>query len=564
MSNAAPSPKQKSPKTAGKAPGHWISLEEMAALQDRLREAQETLDAIRNGEVDALVVSGDNGSQVYSLAGAEQPYRVYVEQMQEGAVTVSAEGVILYCNQRFADMAALPLERAISSSLTDRISPEAWQKISEVLRDGADRVKLDDALQTSEGSQIAVSFTASQLRLEDQNVVCLIVADLSTLREQENLRLAKEVADKANAAKDVFLAALSHELRTPLTPALMTVMDMQSDADLPDKFRESAALIRRCIELETRLIDDLLDITLIARGKLKLNSAPGDLHAALRGALQICQGDIDAKNLQVELHLEARHHHTVADMVRIQQAFWNIIRNAIKFTPSGGRIVIHSANDDDGNIRFEVADSGVGFDAKKPARLFTAFEQENESVGRKFGGLGLGLTISKKVVDAHGGSISGKSEGKDRGATFTICLPLQPLGEGGHHPAPHQSDVSAAEKARGLHLLLVEDHADTATTMRELLKRRGHQVTAADSGRAALEMAAATKFDIVISDLGLPDMSGSELMAQLRDHHGLKGIAVSGFGTEEDIAESRTSGFVHHLTKPISIERLDEILLEVS
>jgi PAS domain S-box-containing protein len=175
---------KKAAKRSSRPEGHWISKDDMAALQDRLREAQETLEAIRNGEVDAVVVNGSHGSHVYSLSGAEQPYRVYVEQMQEGAVTVSAEGVILYSNQRFAEMTGLPLERVISSSLRDLVSPALWEKISAVLQEEVEAVKHEDQLQTREGDSLAVSFTASRLPLEDQSVICLVVTDLSLLREQ--------------------------------------------------------------------------------------------------------------------------------------------------------------------------------------------------------------------------------------------------------------------------------------------------------------------------------------------------------------------------------------------
>lgn len=559
----APARKKKASKTPAKIAGSWISNQEMAHLRDSLRDAQETLEAIRNGEVDAVVVNGQHGSQVYSLAGAEQPYRVYVEQMQEGAVTVSSDGIILFCNQRFADMVGEPLERVISSPLTARISVAAWNQIAAVLGDATQAVKHEDILQSSRGSDIAVSFTASRLPLDDQSVICLVVADLTVLREQESLRLAKEVADKANRAKDMFLAALSHELRTPLTPALMAVADMESDTQLPEEFRDTAGLIRRCIELETRLIDDLLDITRIAHGKLDLKSQPVDLHAALRGALEICRHDILSKQLRVAAHLEAARHNTQGDVVRIQQAFWNVIRNAVKFTPNGGSIVIRSGNDGQQGLWLEVSDSGVGFAADAASRLFTAFQQEDDSVARHFGGLGLGLTITRSVLDAHGGSISGSSQGRDKGATFIIRLPLSDSVQTGRELTPGSPLSPAVAKSAGLRLLLVEDHEETSLTMQRLLKRLGHEVIATNSAHAALERAAANSFDLVISDLGLPDMSGTEMMQQMRDRHGLKGIAVSGFGTEEDIAESHASGFVHHLTKPISMERLNAMLSDL-
>jgi PAS domain S-box-containing protein len=563
MKPPSPPGAKKAPRHPPQPPGQWVPAAEMERIQDELREARETLDALRNGEVDAVVVTGSQGSQVYSLTGADQPYRVYVEQMQEGAVTVSSDGTILYCNQRFATMVGLPLERVISTSLTERISPESWETISRVFHGDATAIKHDDVLETEHGDRVAVGFAASPLFLESHTVICLVVTDLTFLKEQEALRLAKEVSDRANEAKDAFLAALSHELRTPLTPALMASADMETDESLPTEVRETAGLIRRCITMETRLIDDLLDITRIARGKLELKSDPVDLHLALRRALEVCQSDISAKMLKLELRLGAESCMALGDTVRIQQAFWNVIRNAVKFTPSSGLIVVRSTNTADGQIQFDVIDTGIGFDADASARLFTAFEQESASVTRRFGGLGLGLAISKSVVDAHGGTISGMSEGEGRGATFTLRFPLRSLESEPVRNNGAARDSSAGSTARHLRLLLVEDHTDTSRTMQALLRRMGHEVRPARSAKEALALATGHKFDLVISDLGLPDMNGLAMMRELRDGHGLSGIAVSGFGSDEDIAGSRAAGFIHHLTKPITFEKLAAMLNDI-
>jgi CheY-like chemotaxis protein len=240
-----------------------------------------------------------------------------------------------------------------------------------------------------------------------------------------------------------------------------------------------------------------------------------------------------------------------------------VIRNAVKFTPKGGSIVIRSGNGNQRDLWLEVSDTGVGFAADAASRLFTAFQQEDESVARQFGGLGLGLTITRSVLDAHGGSISGSSQGRDKGATFIIRLPLSDSVQPGRELTQRSPRSSAVGKSAGLRLLLVEDHEETSLTMQRLLKRMGHEVTATNSAQTALAWAAENPFDLVISDLGLPDMSGMEMMQQMRDRHGLRGIAVSGFGTEEDIAESHASGFVHHLTKPISIEKLNAMLSDL-
>lgn len=540
------------------AGGHWVSQEELDRVRDRLREAQETLDAIRTGEVDAVVVSGPNGSQVYSLSSVEQPYRVYVEHMQEGAVTISADGVILYANQRFAGMLKMPLERVIGSHAADHLPESAVTVISSVIRDGHDVVKHECQLQCGEGSVLPVHLAASVLPQEDQIVICLVVTDLSLQRGQEELRMAKEVAERANVAKDSFLAALSHELRTPLTPALMSLLALEREEGLPEFVRAELAMIRRNIELETRLIDDLLDLTRIANGKLELHTAAVDLHAILARAVEICRPAIDAKQQRLVLHLHAQQTGSVGDAVRLQQVLWNLLRNAVKFTPTGGTINVTSENLDGGMLQFEVRDTGIGFEPEAESKLFQAFEQSGRGITRQFGGLGLGLTISRSIVEAHGGTIYGRSDGPGSGAVFTVTLPLR-NGAVSKPVRPAAAD-GVLESRRGLEILIVEDHMDTRTTLQRLLERRGYKVTAATSAEEALAAAGAAQFDLVISDLGLPDMTGNELMALLRDRHGLLGIAVSGYGMEEDVNRSRDAGFVHHLTKPIQLDRLTELI----
>jgi signal transduction histidine kinase len=533
-----------------------VAREKLDVVQERLREAQETLDAIRSGEVDAVVVSGPNGSHVYSLSSVEQPYRVYVENMQEGALTISADGVILYANQRFADMLRQPLERVIGSPAGDHLPQDAVRIISGVIGNGHEPVKHECILGAAGDAALPVHISASALPLEDQMVICLVVTDLTLQRGQEDLRMAKEVAERANLAKDTFLATLSHELRTPLTPALMSLLALEHEEELSDFVRGELSMIRRNIELETRLIDDLLDLTRIVNGKLEMHLTPIDLHAVLARAIEICRPAIDARHQNLALHLRATGTQTVGDAVRLQQVLWNLVRNAVKFTPHGGSITITTENEHGNKLRFEVKDTGIGFEPETATKLFHAFEQSGRGITQQFGGLGLGLTISRSIVEAHGGEVRGQSAGPGKGAVFSVVLPLK-RAEASESPSLHPP---SDRPARRCEILIVEDHEDTRATLARLLARRGHQLTTTSSGQEALAAAASSIFDLVISDLGLPDMTGNELMAQLRDAHGLVGIAVSGYGMEEDVARSREAGFVHHLTKPIQIDRLNELI----
>jgi nitrogen-specific signal transduction histidine kinase/CheY-like chemotaxis protein len=367
------------------------------------------------------------------------------------------------------------------------------------------------------------------------------------------LERAKNEAEDANRAKDRFLAMLSHELRTPLTPVLMTIVSLRRDPDLRDDFRRDLEMLQRNVELEALLIDDLLDLTRIAHGKLELHNDAVDVHGTIEHALSISAGDLTGKNIGVIRRFEAAEHHCWADPARLQQVFWNLVKNSAKFTPHEGRLEISTRNNEAHQIVIEIADNGIGIDAKLMPRIFDAFEQGGGVITSKYGGLGLGLAISKRVVDLHRGTIEARSDGPGRGATFTVTLNAMEtsLLEGPvlfleSEPAPIQH----------IQILFVEDHEDTARVLGRILQNAGFDVSHASSLTEARTLAAGRHFDLLISDLGLPDGSGLELMKALRDAQGLTGIALSGFGTEEDVAASTAAGFAAHLTKPVDWERL--------
>lgn len=372
-----------------------------------------------------------------------------------------------------------------------------------------------------------------------------------------SLERAKTQAEEANRAKDQFLAMLSHELRTPLTPVLMSLAAMRRSAEFPDSFRNDLEMLQRNVELEALLIDDLLDLTRIAHGKFELHPDATDVHTSLEHALSISSSDLTQKHLHLNKRFEACQHHSWADSARLQQVFWNILKNAIKFTPDGGQIDITTRNDDQHHIIIEFTDNGIGIDSKMQPRIFDAFEQGGRAVTSRFGGLGLGLAISKRVVDLHDGTIGVRSEGKDKGATFVITLSAMEtsLLEG---PA-YLLDFNAVAASPAT-ILLVEDHVDTARVMRRILESAGYTVLHASRLAEARQLASETSFDLVVSDVGLPDGTGLELMRELKGAYGLKGIALSGFGTDEDVNASKDAGFAEHLTKPVDWDRLRDAI----
>ena len=363
----------------------------------------------------------------------------------------------------------------------------------------------------------------------------------------------------ANAAKDEFLAVLSHELRTPLTPVLLTVSLMETHPELPADMREDVATIRRNVELESRLISDLLDLTRIERGKLQMDVRDVDLHRVVRAAADICQREASAR---LELRLDARRHFVRGDATRLQQVFWNLLTNAIKFTPPDGSITVRSSDADGGRIRVELTDTGVGIDAAMIPKLFNAFEQGDVRAARQHAGLGLGLAITKKLLEAHGGTIAASSEGRGRGASFVVELPAAeglPVRE-----ATPSQPAAARRAARPLDVLLVEDHEPTLGALSKLLKGLGHRVTGVTTVASATAAAGQNGFDLIISDLGLPDGSGLDVMRRLRDRYAGRAIALTGYGMESDVAASRDAGFAVHLTKPVDLSALEAAMRRVS
>lgn len=374
------------------------------------------------------------------------------------------------------------------------------------------------------------------------------------------LEASEDAARAANRAKDQFLGVLSHELRSPLTPVLAVVSYLaEQHSKLPDELRDEIEMIRRNIELEARLIDDLLDITRIANGKLELALEATDAHLSIRDAFDICAQDIRAKDLALEWNLEASEHWVMADPVRLQQVCWNILNNAVKFTPPGGSIAVRSGNDGHGNFTLEVKDTGIGIGAKELDHIFDAFEQGERSITREFGGLGLGLAISKSLVQSHGGRLEASSAGKNAGATFKLAL--KAVAEERFAPAI-RADSTPQDGA--LRILVVDDHADTRRVLANLLRRKGHEVLTAINASSALEILSRESTDVLLSDIGLPDKSGYDLMERAKVLQPLIGIALSGFGTAEDIARATQSGFAHHMIKPVNFEQLEAALARVT
>jgi signal transduction histidine kinase len=469
----------------------------------------------------------------------------------------------LQANEAFSQMAqrfgGLSQSREIVGATYDDVKIAPVDAIERVLSFGTPFQLIEQPFRDEGDMTHFVNVTLLRLQAADQTIQGVLYLAEDRTRD---VTLRQELIN-ANAAKDQFLALLSHELRNPLSPVIAMVGELEATAPSSPKLRQALEVIRRNVELEARLIDDLLDVTRIAKGKLQLSLEVVDLHEILRRAYEICREDMAKKSIEVKFELDAQGVHVEGDPARLQQVFWNLVKNSVKFTPANGRITMATSNILPDEIEVRITDTGIGIEPEKVGKIFNAFEQGQTSITRRFGGLGLGLAISKAMVDAHRGEIHVESPGKDKGSTFvvqlkTVAAPVRAEnGVDGERPTVPDKKEPVSRRHR---LLVVDDHADTCTGMKMMLERRGYDITVAYSAGAALEKTEQEDFDLLISDIGLPDRSGYELMSELRKSKGLPGIALSGFGMETDVNKARDAGFSEHLTKPINFDRLEQAI----
>ena len=471
--------------------------------------------------------------------------------------------LFLQANEAFTQMArrfgGLPSQKEITQATYEDVKIAPAGAIDRVLSFGTPFQLIEQPFKDEGGMTHFVNVNLLRLQGSQQTIqgILYLVEDRT-----RDVTLRQELIG-ANAAKDQFLALLSHELRNPLSPVIAMVGELEASTPDSPEVRHALAVIRRNVELEARLIDDLLDVTRIAKGKLQLSFETVSVNETVQRAYEICREDVASKHIHVEFQLRAIHAHVEGDPARLQQVFWNLIKNSVKFTPARGRITIETINPIPEEIEVRIIDTGIGIESEKIDKIFNAFEQGQSSITRRFGGLGLGLAISKAMVDAHGGKIRVESQGRDKGATFAIVLKTvaAPVITGnGAEAGPAHDAPKPRLDARPRRLLVVDDHYDTCTGMKMMLERRGYDITVAHSADQAVEEARLQQFDLIISDIGLPDRSGYELMRELQTIRSLRGIALSGFGMENDVTKARAAGFSEHLTKPINFERLEEAI----
>jgi len=410
------------------------------------------------------------------------------------------------------------------------------------------------------GTEFPVEISLSPMETEEGSFVSSAIRDATQREHLRKERAARAEAEAANKAKDQFLAMLGHELRTPLTPVLASVELISRQAKDEAQLKATISIIRRNIELEARLIDDMLDLTAITRGKINLCPETVDIHSVVHGGFEILRADIVQKNLRTAFALNAEQHFVRADPSRLLQIFWNLIKNAIKFTENGGCIRVASRNDDH-RVVVEIEDDGIGILPEMLPKVFDSFEQGRRQTEGAFGGLGLGLTISKGIADAHGAQLLAKSDGANRGATFALTMATVAEPPSSAHLPVDRPGMEPVNE--GLRILLVDDHPDTLATLRRLLELAGHSVVSATSVADAVAASEKNQIDVLLTDIGLPDGNGTDLFERIRKKQPISGIAFSGFGMETDVKRSRQAGFIEHLVKPVDLEKLRAALAQV-
>ncbi|MBD0388834.1 MAG: response regulator, partial [Nostoc sp. C3-bin3] len=417
---------------------------------------------------------------------------------------------------------------------------------------------------------MSLAFAELQEFSQDDQAFMLALAQqcaqaMERARLYEAEQTAREAAENANRIKDEFLAVLSHELRSPLNPILGWSKLLQTKKLDEKTIPQALKTIERNARLQAQLIEDLLDISRILQGKLSLNIYPVDLASVISAAMETVRLSAEAKSIEMHISLEPNLGQVLGDSGRLQQVVWNLLSNAVKFTPAGGRVdirLLSCLNSNSNSALIEVSDTGKGIDPDFLPYVFEYFRQENSSTTRKFGGLGLGLAIVRHLVELHGGTVQVKSEGEDQGATFTVRLPLL---QNQSEVKQDTSHLETSSNLNGVNILVVDDDADTREFIAFLLEQYGANVTAVASADKALTALSQSLPDILLSDIGMPEVDGCMFMRQLRtlpkEQGGqIRAIALTAYAGEMNAKQVLAAGFDKHLAKPVEpVELVDAI-----
>jgi PAS domain S-box-containing protein len=531
---------------------------EIEWLRSQLAEPTAVMAAIRNGEVDAFVVSEKLGEKIYALRSADPPYRLMVEGMGEGAATVAADGTILYANPRLAEIVGTPAEALRGSSFRDFVEPDDGTAFDALLAEnGAGHGEI--SLRRRDGRGVSAQLAVNRFHDDVVSGYCVIVTDLTEQKLHASIAASERSWREANRRKDEFLATLAHELRVPLAAIGNAIDILNRLGGSEPRVKWARGIISRQVRHLARMVDDLLDVSRIVNGKIELARETVDLRSLISGVVDYYRPLIEEQKRRFVVSLPETSLPVEGDSTRIGQIAANLLQNALKFTRENGTISVDLAARS-GRAVLQVRDDGVGIPAEMLDRVFDLFTQAGAESGRGAqGGLGIGLTLVRRMVELHGGTVEVRSAGPDRGSEFVVSLPLS--GEPGATARPAPAGAPGqAEICRKV--LIVEDHRDTAEGLAVLLRMQGHEVITAYDGVAAFSRCEDFRPDTVLLDIGLPEMDGYEVGRRIRERLGkdVLIVALTGFGQEEDRRLSAEAGIDHHLLKPVRSDVLAELL----
>ena len=535
-------------------PGALVDITERKRTEVNLREKEQAFSAIFD--------------QAFQQMGQLTPQGIVLSANQI-ALQVVDTSLEVVCGQYFWDTPWWNHNAALQAKLKRSV---AQASRGEFIRYEADFPGVD-------GTMFTIDFSLKPV-MNDAGEVMLLIAegrDITQRKQAEAERdellrtaqSAREVAETANRIKDEFLAVVSHELRTPLNPILGWSQMLRKRQLSAEKTDYALATIERNAKIQAQLINDLLDVSRILRGKLSLEAAPVDLAVVIRMAKETVGLAAEAKSIEIEVDLDPTVGPVSGDASRLQQVVWNLLSNAIKFTPDGGRAMVRLEQLEN-RAKITVSDTGKGIDPSFLPHVFERFHQEDAATTRRFGGLGLGLAIVSSLVELHGGTIEVQSPGENQGATFTVFLPFT------SNPAEIEPVVelpAVPESLAGVCVLVVEDDENAREVVSYLLEMHGATIIAIDSATAAIAaliQAASTgaKVDIILSDIGMPKIDGYMFMRQVRSLPPEQGgntpaIALTAYAGEVDHRQAALAGFQKHIAKPIEFEKLIEAIAQL-
>lgn len=497
-----------------------------------------------------------------ALRESELNFRTLANSMPQIFWAARRDGFIDYYNQRWFDYTGMTLEQTIGWGWQPVLHPDDVQKCvdvwSESVRTGNEYNIEYRFRRASDGEYRWFLGRAIPLR-NDSGQIVKWFGSSTDIHDQ---KMAREAAEQANRIKDEFLAVLSHELRTPLNPILGWAKILRKGNLNPEKNKVALETIERNAKLQTQLIDDLLDISRILRGKLSLNEAPVNLATVIQSALETVRLAAEAKSIHIHTAKASEVGIVNGDEGRLQQVVWNILSNAVKFTPSGGHIWI-TLTQVENCAQIQVKDTGKGINKEFLPNIFEHFRQEDSATTRKFGGLGLGLAIVRQLVELHGGTVAADSAGIGQGATFTVEIPSL-AAKNNTEILPTTNQTSS--NLNGINILVVDDEVDSLELIAFLLEQEGAIITTAASASVALESIAKSTPDLIISDIGMPEMDGYELIKIIRASEKGKlipAIALTAYAGEANQQQAIAAGFQQHISKPIDVNTIVDMTIEL-